>query len=222
MTIKFLGTSSEEALPWEGCKCSQCTSVDKKDGRLRSSIIIDNDILIDATPDVLKQLSVEQIKNLRAVLITHDHQDHIDGIKDILKVKRNEEIIKLKASQHFKLNGIDFYAFKVRHSKLIPTVGLEIGEVLYVPDFADLEWVTKYLKETEIAILDGSALSRSFGGHLSINEIIAGTKPLLNLKKIYFTHNGHTKKTHLEMTKLIQTLGDLRYQIAYDGLEIKV
>lgn len=222
MTIKFLGTSSEEALPREGCGCLQCASLNKKDTRLRSSILIDEDILIDAGPDILKQLKVTQIKNLRAVLITHDHQDHIGGLQNLLRVSRDLQIIKLKAGQHFKLNNIDFYAFKVRHSKSISTVGLEIGEVLYVPDFADLDWVTKYLKETTVAILDGSVISRSFGGHLSINEIIAGTKQLTNLKKIYFTHNGHTKKTHTEMTKLVQTLGDSRYQIACDGLEIRI
>lgn len=222
MTIKFLGTSSVEAIPREDCNCAQCGSADKKDKRLRSSILIENDILIDAGPDILKQLSEAQIRNLRAVLITHDHQDHIGGIRDVLKNNRDVQIIKLKASQHFKLNGIDFYAFKVRHSKLIPTVGVEIDNLVYIPDFADLEWVTKYLKESEIAILDGSVFGRNFGGHLSINETIAETRSLSNLKKIYFTHNGHTRKTHQEMEKLVQSLGDTRYQVAYDGLEIKI
>jgi len=222
MTIKFLGTSSEEALPREGCGCLQCASLNKKDTRLRSSILIDEDILIDAGPDILKQLKVTQIKNLRAVLITHDHYDHIDGLKDVLKIRRDLKIIKLRSGQHFKLTGIDFYAFKVRHSKSITTVGIEIGSMIYIPDFSDLDYAMKYLAEVKVAVLDGSFLSSNLDGHLAINETISRTKPLKNLKKIYFTHNGHTKKTHLEMTKLIKNLGDSRYQVAYDGLELRV
>lgn len=220
MNLKFLGTSSGESIPREGCDCAQCRSKDSKDKRLRPSIIVDNDILIDGGPDILKQLSKDEIKNLRNVLITHDHYDHINGIRDILRINPSISIMRLKAGQHFKLKGIDFYAFKVRHSKLIPTVGVEIDDILYVPDFSDLDWVEKYLKESEVAILDGSVLGRNFGGHLSINETVASTKNLKNLKKIYFTHNGHTRKTHEEMEKLVKSLGDDRYEIAWDGLEI--
>ncbi|KKQ16827.1 MAG: hypothetical protein US31_C0026G0001, partial [Berkelbacteria bacterium GW2011_GWA1_36_9] len=42
------------------------------------------------------------------------------------------------------------------------------------------------------------------------------------LKKIYFTHNGHTQKTHKEMVKLVQQVGDSRYTLAYDGLELEI
>jgi phosphoribosyl 1,2-cyclic phosphate phosphodiesterase len=222
MKIKFLGTSSGEAIPRTDCSCQQCQSREKFDKRLRSAILVDRKILVDAGPDIAKELRPSQIRALEIVLITHDHQDHIGGIKDLLRVRRDLRIIRLRPGQHFKLLGVDVYAFRVRHSNVIPTVGVELGNALYLPDTADLDSASKYLKETKVAILDGSVLGRSFGGHLAIDEIIGETKEMKNLKKIYFTHNGHTHKTHKEMEKLVKSMGDSRYRVAYDGLEIEV
>ncbi len=222
MTIKFLGTSSEKAIPRESCDCPQCQSKDKKDQRLRSSILINKKILIDASPDILKQLRTPQIRNIDTLIVTHEHEDHIGGLKFILRINRDIRLIRAKPGQHFKLLGIDFFAFKVEHSKMAPTVGLIVNDVAYIPDSLSLNLAEKYLQEVKIAILDGSMLGRTFGGHLSINEIIATIKPYKNLKKIYFTHNGHTRKTHKEMTAIVQKLGDKRFNLAYDTLEIKV
>jgi len=220
--VKFLGTSSGEGIPRAGCDCPQCQSTDKKDHRKRSAILINNKYLIDAGPDILKQLNRNQILNLERVIITHDHDDHIGGLKDLLRINRDLVIMRLKAGQHFKLSGIDFYAFKVKHSNIIPTMGVEIDSLIYIPDIASLDWAIKYLKESTIAILDGSVLGRTFGGHLSMYEIINETKNIKNLKSIYFTHNGHTKKTHWELQKIVQQVGDKRYKIAYDGLKLEI
>lgn len=220
--IKFLGTSSGYSLPRENCDCAQCKSTNKKDKRLRSALLINDKILVDAGADILKQLSRNKIENLEAVLITHDHQDHISGLKDLLKIKRNLRIIRLQPGQHFKLLDVDFYSFVVKHSAVIKTVGVEIDSLIYIPDLLDLDWAMKYLNESKIAVLDGSVLNRSFGGHLNIYEIINQTKNIKNLKNIYFTHNGHTKKTHQEMQKIVQEVGDKRYKIAYDGLELEI
>lgn len=223
MKIVFLGTSSGEAMPREICDCLQCQSKNKKDKRLRSSILIEDKILIDAGPDILKQLNSDQINNLDTVIITHEHDDHIAGLKYLLRTRRDLRIIRMKPGQHFKLLGVDFFAFKVLHSKMAITIGLQINNnIVYMPDSSSLDLAIKYLQEANIAILDGSVLGRSFGGHLAINEIVADVKPLKNLKKIYFTHNGHTHKTHQEMVKLVQSLGDARFTLAYDGLELKV
>lgn len=223
MIIQFLGTSSQEAIPREGCDCPQCQSKDKKDKRLRPSILIDKKVLIDAGPDILKELRESQIRNLDSVLITHEHDDHIGGLRYLLKIRRDLRIIRLKPGGHFKLLGIDFFAFRIEHSRMTPTVGLLINDFLaYIPDSLSLNLATKYLNDVKIAILDGSMLGRTFGGHLSINEIIVTVKPFKNLNKIYFTHNGHTRKTHKEMDELVQKLGDERFELAFDGLEINV
>lgn len=220
MLIKFLGTSSEKAIPRDDCHCQQCQSKEKKDSRLRSSILINKKILVDAAPDVLKQLRTNQIESLDTLILTHEHEDHVGGLKYVLRVNRNIRLIRMKPGQHFKLMGIDFFAFRVEHSKMVPTVGLIINDIAYIPDSLSLDLAEKYLQEVKIAILDGSMLGRSFGGHLSMNEIIATVKPFKNLKKIYFTHNGHTRKTHKEMIGLMRKLGDKRFLLAYDGLEI--
>lgn len=226
--LKFLGTSSVEVIPRDD-NCPQCISADPKDKRLRSSILINKKILVDAGPDVLKQLRHSQIENLEFVLITHDHNDHTGGIKDLLKIRRDLEIMRLQPGQHFKWAGIDFYAFKVKHSSQVTTVGLEFGSaspaggpVIYIPDMANLDWAMKYLTESKIAILDGSVLNRNFGGHMALNEIIKEVKSLRNLQKIYFTHNGHTHQTHKDMVKLVKTLGDERFSLAFDGQELTV
>ncbi len=221
MIIKFLGTSSVKSIPRESCTCKQCLSKNKKDKRLRSSFLIERRILIDAGPDILKQLNSRQINNLDTVIITHEHEDHIGGLKHLLK--NRIRVIRMKPGNHFKLLGVDFFAFKVLHSKLAITIGLVINDnLVYIPDSSSLNLATKYLKEVDLAILDGSMLGRSFGGHLSINDIITVTNPLKNLKRVYFTHNGHTRKTHKEMIKIVQQIGDKRFQIAYDGLELKI
>lgn len=221
--IKFLGTSSGYAIPRDDCTCLQCVSKDSKDRRLRSSILINDKILIDVGPDILSQLKPAQIANLDSVVITHEHDDHVGGLKYLLKTRRNIRIVRTKPGQHFKLLGVDFYGFKVKHSKMIVTLGLEIAEkIAYIPDSSSLDLAIKYLKEVKMAILDGSTFDRSFGGHASIQEEIAITKLFANLKKVYFTHNGHTNRTHKEMIKLVQKIGDKRYTLAYDGLELNI
>jgi hypothetical protein len=57
---------------------------------------------------------------------------------------------------------------------------------------------------------------------MALNEIIKEIKPLRNLRKIYFTHNGHTHRSHKELVKMIHALGDERFMVAHDGLELNI
>ena len=69
-----------------GCRCEVCTSADKHDKRLRSSILVQSAttvLVVDTTPDFRYQMLRTDTRNLDAVLFTHHHKDHIAGLDDI-------------------------------------------------------------------------------------------------------------------------------------------
>lgn len=85
LNITFLGTGTSSGVPMVACDCHVCTSTDKKDNRLRTSILVQSantTIVVDPTPDFRYQMLREKIKHIDAVLITHPHKDHIGGIDD--------------------------------------------------------------------------------------------------------------------------------------------
>lgn len=86
MKITFLGTGTSQGVPLISCDCMVCSSGDPKDKRLRSSILIEEKgktIVIDTGPDFRQQMLRERIKNLDAVVFTHEHKDHTAGFDDI-------------------------------------------------------------------------------------------------------------------------------------------
>jgi len=84
--ITFLGTGTSQGVPVIACECEVCTSADKHDKRLRTSILIeaeDKTIVIDSGPDFRYQMLREKVMHLDAIVFTHEHKDHVAGMDDI-------------------------------------------------------------------------------------------------------------------------------------------
>lgn len=84
-----------------GCDCEVCSSADKKDKRLRSSILVQSaktTLVVDTGPDFRYQMLRQNIKHIDAVLFTHPHKDHMAGLDDI------------RAFNFFSKKPIDVYA----------------------------------------------------------------------------------------------------------------
>ena len=83
MKLKYLGTGAAEGMPALFCACPVCLRSQQEGGkslRMRSCTLLDENVLIDLSPDIFAQklrygLRLDQ---LRAVVFTHAHPDHED------------------------------------------------------------------------------------------------------------------------------------------------
>ncbi len=101
MKITFLGTGTSQGIPIIGCDCPVCTSDNKKDNRLRTSVWVETpeaSIVIDSGPDFRYQMLRANVRKLDAIVFTHGHKDHIAGLDDI------------RAYNYFSNKPIDIYA----------------------------------------------------------------------------------------------------------------
>jgi phosphoribosyl 1,2-cyclic phosphate phosphodiesterase len=86
MRVTVLGTGTSQGVPVIACNCEVCQSADSRDKRLRCAVLLeegDTCLLIDAGPDFRQQMLKYRVFNLDAVLLTHEHADHIFGLDDI-------------------------------------------------------------------------------------------------------------------------------------------
>ena len=92
------------------CECEVCTSSDKKDNRLRSSILVQSantTLVVDTTPDFRYQMLRAGVKHLDAIIFTHPHKDHIAGLDDV------------RAFNFFTRKPMDIYANEMTQEVII-------------------------------------------------------------------------------------------------------
>ncbi len=86
LKITFLGTGTSQGIPVINCSHPVCFSDDKKDKRLRVSILVEWDnytYVVDCGPDFRYQMLRANVRKIDGVLITHEHADHTFGIDDL-------------------------------------------------------------------------------------------------------------------------------------------
>jgi phosphoribosyl 1,2-cyclic phosphate phosphodiesterase len=86
LKITFLGTGTSQGVPVIACNCPVCNSKNPKDKRLRASVMVETDgktIIIDTGPDFRQQMLRENVKDINAIIFTHEHKDHVAGLDDV-------------------------------------------------------------------------------------------------------------------------------------------
>lgn len=254
MKIKFLGTSSGWPLPRLGCTCSICKSKDPKDKRLRPSLLFDDEVLLDISPDIYHQIQNFNIDptKIKYIILTHAHDDHIMGLYDLGHIYNSHSkpiLISTKSvlDHAGKRFGISLFSFKkaalspskkltlgkstniwlvpVRHT--VEAYGIKIKSkkpFLYAPEFRSIPKPSKnLLGDLDLLIIDGSSKTKvgQARGHETIKDGVEVAKQL-SPKKIYFTNIGHKTDTHTKLSEFVKSKGGAKFNIAFDGLELKL
>lgn len=86
MKITILGCGTSTGVPMVGCKCPVCSSEEPRDNRTRASLLISYNgrtVLVDTSTDLRQQALRQHIDRIDAVLFSHTHADHVNGIDDL-------------------------------------------------------------------------------------------------------------------------------------------
>jgi len=84
--VRILGCGTSTGVPKIGDDWGKCDPNEPRNYRLRSSILVESGnarVLVDCGPDLRQQLLTTQIGRVDAVVVTHDHGDHVHGIDEL-------------------------------------------------------------------------------------------------------------------------------------------
>ncbi|WP_282015261.1 MBL fold metallo-hydrolase [Marinifilum flexuosum] len=182
--LTFLGTGTSQGVPIIACKCPVCLSENKKDKRLRTSVLIHVDnqnIVIDSGPDFRYQMLRAGVENISAILFTHEHKDHTAGLDDIRAFnwvnktavniyaeRRVQESLKKEFAYvfaEFKYPGIPQMnlievtkqAFRINGTTIQPIRAMHLKLPVYGYRIGDLAYITdaNYISPEEMEKLKG-------------------------------------------------------------------
>jgi len=185
LKITFLGTGTSQGVPVIACNCRTCLSDDPHDKRLRTSLLLEKNgtiLLFDAGPDFRQQMLRENVQRLDAIILTHEHKDHIAGMDDVRafnyksqdaidifaeervqKAVRNEFSYVFAEYQYpgipkMRLNPIPEYGFRFKGIDILPVRVRHLHLEIYgfrIGDFAyitDANYIPQESKEKLIGV----------------------------------------------------------------------
>lgn len=136
----ILGCGASAGVPTIGNYWGACDPNEPKNNRTRASIALKTKstfILVDTGPDLRMQMMRENLDNPDAVIITHNHSDHINGIDDLRIIhRRHKRIFPLYAmDETFKsFDASVNYMFETSEDGFYPPV-CERAEIKLLQEF---------------------------------------------------------------------------------------
>lgn len=255
MKLRFLGTGTSTGVPEIACTCRVCTSGDVRDKRLRASVLLETGgkrILIDCGPDFRRQMlsamHQEIFTTLDAVLLTHEHYDHVGGLDDLRAFSHKQDVDvyaepyvadaiisripyvfqenKYPGVPNINMHKIALAPFSVKGIEIIP-IRLMHGKLPILgyrigrlAYLTDLKTIPEeeYDKLTGLDVLVVNALRER--EHLSHQTVTDALNQIrrINPRKAYLTHMSHSFGLHEEMSRELPP----EVFVSYDGLEIKI
>ena len=131
MIVTVLGSGSSGGVPLIGNYWGDCNPKNAKNMRTRVSVLVTlkskKNILIDTSPDLRMQAINNNIKKIDAVLWTHAHADHANGIDDLRQFlwTRKEELPVYASSDTLKALKSRFdYVFSKNNNYFKPPLNV--------------------------------------------------------------------------------------------------
>lgn len=218
--ITFLGTGTSQGIPVIASKHPVCLSTDKRDKRLRVSILVEWEnftYVVDCGPDFRQQMLRANVTKINGVLFTHIHSDHTAGLDDLRPFSAQLGAVPIYAKKEVLDNlARRFDYIFIDENKYIGAPSVEQHEIINEPFFI------QNLKVIPVDVNHGNL--QIFGFRFHNIAYLTDVKTISATEKLKLHHldiliinalRVESHSTHLNLDEAIELSQELNPKITY-------